>query len=78
MDAPERGALMLVRLIGVLFVIASILELGLYWAKCSIPKHPVPVEAIPCTLRLIPAAIGFVILIKARAISEWISNTLDL
>ena len=78
MDAPERGALMLVRLIGVLFVVASILELGLYWAKCSIPKHPVPVEAIPCALKLIPAAMGLVILIKAKAIAEWISNTLDI
>jgi hypothetical protein len=77
MDAPERGALMLVRLVGGLFVVASILELGLYWAKCSVPKHPVPVEMIPCALRLLPAAIGLLILIKARAIAEWISNLLD-
>ena len=77
MDAPERGALTLVRLIGVVFVFASIFELGLYWAKCANPRHPLPVEAIPCALKLIPAAIGLVILIKAKAIAEWISNILD-
>jgi hypothetical protein len=78
MDAPERGALMLVRLIGVLFVVASILELGLYWAKCAFAKPPLPVETIPCALRLIPAAIGFVILVKAKALAEWIADRLDL
>jgi hypothetical protein len=77
MDAPERGALMLVRLIGALFVVASILELGLYWAECAFAKPPVPVEKIPCVLKLIPAAIGLVILIKAKALAEWISNILD-
>ena len=77
MDAPERGALMLVRLIGGLFVVATILELGFYWAKCTAAKPAVPVEAVPCVLRLIPAWIGFVILLKARAIAEWISNILD-
>jgi hypothetical protein len=78
MDAPERGALMLVRLIGVLFVVASILELGLYWAECSFAKPPVPVEKIPCILKLIPAAIGLVVLVKAKAIAEWLSDKFDL
>jgi hypothetical protein len=59
-------------------LVASILELGLYWAKCSIPKHHVPVEAIPCALKLIPAAVGLVILIKARSFAEWLSDQLDL
>ena len=77
MDAPERGGLTLVRLIGVMLVVASILELGLYWAKCSIPEHKVPVEPIPVVLRLIPAVLGTVVLIKARALAEWISNILD-
>jgi len=77
MDAPERGALMLVRLIGVLLVVASILELGLYWAKCAFVKPPVPVEVIPCLLRLIPAAMGLLVLIKAKTLAEWLSNLLD-
>ena len=68
---------MLVRLIGVMLFVATILELGLYWAKCSIPEHKEPVELIPVLLRLIPAVLGVVVLIKARAIAEWISNILD-
>jgi hypothetical protein len=78
MEAPPRGALTLVRLIGVLSVVMSMLELGLDWAKCSVPDHRVPVQTVPVLLRLIPAAIGLVILIWARAIAEWISNILDL
>jgi hypothetical protein len=78
MDAPERGALMLVRLIGGLLIVASILELGLYWAKCWNPNHRVPVEAVPVLFRLIPAVFGFVVLIKAKAIAEWLANLLDL
>ena len=77
MDSSERGALTLVRLIGALFILWTILEIGLYLAKCWNPKHPEPVEAIPVLLRVIPAAIGTVVLIKARAVAEWISNLLD-
>lgn len=77
MDAPERGALMLVRLIGVTLVVWTIFDLGLYWAKCANPKHPVPVEVIPVILKLIPSVIGTVVLIKARALAEWVSNMLD-
>jgi uncharacterized metal-binding protein len=77
MDAPQRGALTLVRLIGVLLVIATLFELGLYWAECSIPKHPVPMQPLPIVLRLIPALLGFVVLLKAHALAEWISNILE-
>ena len=77
MDAPERGALTLVRLVGVMLVVATILELGLYWAECSMPRHRVPMQLIPILWRLLPAGLGFVVLIKARAIADWISNILD-
>jgi hypothetical protein len=78
MEAPNRGALMLVWLIGASFVLGTILALGLYWARCAFAKPlPVPVEVLPCVWRLIPAAIGFAILIKARAIAAWISDMLE-
>lgn len=76
MEAPERGALNLVRIIGVVFVVATILELGLYWAECT--KHKLPINTLSVVGRLVPALIGFVVLFKARAIAEWISETLDL
>jgi hypothetical protein len=78
MDAPQRGALTLVRLIAGVLIVWSLLELGLYWAECSNPRHPLPMHAVPVLLKLIPALLGVVVLIKARAIAEWISNTLDL
>ena len=77
MDAPERGALTLVRVIGAMLVVASILELGLYFAECHAPKHPQPVAPLPVLARLIWAAVGLVILIRARAIAAWIANFLD-
>lgn len=68
---------MLVRLMGCLLVVASLLEIGLYVAKCYNPKHPAPVEIMPCLSSAIPAGLGFVILIAAKPIAEWISNLLD-
>ena len=69
---------MLVRLIGVMLMVGTILELGLYWAKCSMPSHRVPVEVIPVLLRLIPAVLGTIVLAKARALADWLVDLLDL
>ena len=69
---------MFVRLVGVLFVVATILDLGLYWAKCAFAKPPLPVETVPVLLKLVPAVIGLVILIKARSLAQWLSDKLDL
>ncbi len=69
---------MLVRLIGGLFIVFSILELGLYWAECSVPSHPLPMQGFALLWRLALAVLGAAVLIRARAIAKWISNTLDL
>lgn len=78
METPARGALTLVRLVSVLFIVATILELGLYWAECRYAKPPLPVHVGPVFVRLIPSLIGFAGLIKARAIASWVSEKLDL
>ena len=78
MDSPERGALTLVRLIGVLTIVLSLLELGLYLANCYVPRHPVPVRPLAVVLYLVPAVLGVVVLIQARALAEWLSDFLDL
>ena len=79
MEAPERGALNLVRIFGVMLVVATIFDLGLYWAGCWFHKpHPLKVELVPCLWKLIPALLGFIVLFKARAIAEWLSDRLDL
>jgi len=77
MEPSERGALSLVRLIAVLLIVVTVLDLGLYWTKCSLSKPQLPVEVLPCLSKLIPAVLGFVGLICARRIAEWISNQLD-
>ena len=68
---------MLARLIGALFLLWTIFEIGLYLANCLNPKHRQPVEVLPIGLRSIPAVIGVGILVKARALAEWISNILE-
>lgn len=66
---------MLVRFIAVALMCASLVELTLYWV---IAKHNnTPAEIFPCILKSIPAVVGVVMLIKAKAIAEWISNKLD-
>lgn len=78
MDASERGTLTLVRLLGVLFIVATILEVGLYLAQCLVPKPPLPVHVGPILVRSIPLLIGVAILIKARTLASWVTEKLDL
>ena len=79
METPPHGALNLIRIIGVMLVVATLLELGFYWAACAYHKpQPLPIEKISVTLRLIPALLGFVVLLKARALASWVNELLDL
>ena len=66
---------MLVRFIAVSLIGVSMVELALYWVLSS--SHHTPVETFPCILKSIPAVLGLVVLIKAKAVAEWISNKLD-
>jgi hypothetical protein len=75
MDAPDRGALMLVRFTGVSLICVTLVELTLYWVIAQ--HNHTPVSILTCILKSIPAAVGVVMLIKAKAIAEWISNKLD-
>ena len=75
MDAPDRGALMLVRFIAVALIGVAVVEVALYWVVAS-SRHE-PVEILPCILKSVPAVVGLVVLIKARAIAEWISDKMD-
>jgi hypothetical protein len=75
MDAPERGALMLVRFIAAALISWTFVDLALY---CFIAQHNhTALKIFPCILKSIPAVLGIVILIKAKAVAEWISNKMD-
>lgn len=75
MDAPDRGALMLVRFIALSLIGVAIVEVVLYWVVSS--SHNEPLQIFACILKSIPALIGVVMLIKAKALAEWISDKLD-
>jgi hypothetical protein len=75
MDEPERGALMFVRFTAVALIGLSVLELGLYGGECYV--HHQPVRILHGVILFVPFLLGVVVLAKARAVAEWISNKFD-
>ncbi|HEX3889736.1 MAG TPA: hypothetical protein VHX90_02705 [Verrucomicrobiae bacterium] len=75
MDAPERGALMLIRVVAAALIGWAIVDIALYLVIC---RHKnIPVQTFNCILKSIPAALGIVVLIKSKALAQWISDKLD-
>jgi hypothetical protein len=72
MDAPQRGALMLVRFVAATLICLSLLEESLYWIESVARHHPVGIFHF--ALLAVPLALGIVILIKASAIAGWVSD----
>jgi hypothetical protein len=75
MDAPERGALMLVRFVGLALMGWALAEFALYFVVAR--QKGLPIEVLPCVIKSLPFIAGIVVLIKAQALAEWISNLLD-
>ena len=75
MEAPERGALMLVRFVAATLIGWTMVDLALYWVIAQ--HNHTRMEIFPCILKSIPAVLGIVMLIKARVLAEWISDKLD-
>jgi hypothetical protein len=75
MDAPSRGALMFVRFTAAGLVGLSVLQLGLYVAECL--AHQQPIQALHGLLLFLPFVLGVVVLIRSRAIAEWLANKFD-
>ncbi|MBW8863610.1 MAG: hypothetical protein JF609_01560 [Verrucomicrobia bacterium] len=76
MEAPQRGALMLVRFVAAALIGWAVIELSLYIVICR--HKAVPVEVMQCVVKAIPLILGTVILVKDQAIAEWVSDKLDL
>lgn len=84
MDSSERGALGLVRLIALCIIVIGLLDGGIYFTQYLMPyagmEHPAPDQHLPpinivrVIMDLIPVVAGIVMLIKARAIAEWLSD----
>jgi ABC-type uncharacterized transport system permease subunit len=75
MDAPTRGALMFVRFTAAALIGMSLLELGLYAGQCYV--HHQPVQVLHGLFLFLPFVLGIVVLVRARAVADWISNKFD-
>jgi len=66
---------MLVRFIAAALIGWAVVDVALYVA---ISQHTSkPVQIFPCILKSIPAVLGIIILIRAKALAQWISDKLD-
>ena len=75
MDAPERGALMLVRFIALSLLGWTVVELGLYWVISS--SHHTTLKIFPCLMKSIPLVLGIVMLVRAKSLAAWVSDKLE-
>ena len=66
---------MLIRFIAVSLMGVTLVNLALYWVVAQ--HNHTEMTLLSCALKSIPAIIGVVCMIKARALAEWISNKLD-
>ena len=66
---------MFVRFVAAIFMGMSVVELSLYWAEYKFRQ--MPVDFFFSALWVILFLAGVVILIKARAVANWISDKLD-
>jgi hypothetical protein len=77
MESSQRGALSLVRLVAACLIVIGLLDVGLYLTKCFAPNHRVPVNYLIVVLDFIPGLAGIVVLIKAKAIAEWLADMIE-
>ncbi|HEY3930786.1 MAG TPA: hypothetical protein VGM58_00275 [Verrucomicrobiae bacterium] len=75
MDAPERGALMLVRFIAIALIGWALVDFVLYWLVSQ--HNDTPMKIFPCIVKSIPALLGIAALIKSKALAQWVSDKLD-
>ena len=66
---------MLVRFIGISLLAVTLVNLALYWVVAQ--HNHTGMTIFPCLLKSIPAVIGVILLVKARAVAEWISDKMD-
>jgi hypothetical protein len=77
MESSQRGALSLVRLVAACLIVVGLLDVGLYLTKCFAPGRHVPVNYLIVFLDFIPGLAGIIVLIKSKAIAEWLSDMIE-
>jgi hypothetical protein len=76
MEAPERGALMLVRFVAAALIGWTAVELALYYALSA--HNHTPMKISLCAVKTVPLILGIAVLIKSKSLAEWLSDMLDL
>jgi len=66
---------MLVRFVGIAIIGVSLLMAGLYVADNLV--HHVAVGKVHCALLTVPLVLGIAVLVRSRAVAEWLSEKLD-
>lgn len=66
---------MLVRFVAAALIGWAVADVALYWVVCR--HNDRPVETLDLFLRSLPLIAGVGLLVKARALAEWISSLLD-
>lgn len=87
MESSQRGALSLVRLVAIGIILIGLLDGGLYLTQYVMPyfqrhqhlqnQHPEPLNILRLALDSLPLIIGIVILIKAKAVAEWVEDLIQ-
>ena len=87
MESSERGALGLVRLVAICIIVVGLLDGGMYFTQYLMPYaatgHPSPKQHLPplnilrIALDSIPIITGIAMLVKAKAIAEWVQDWID-
>jgi hypothetical protein len=86
MESEKRGALGLVRLVAGCVILVGLLDAGIYFTQYLMPyasqhhaanQHLPPLDISRIILDSIPIIAGLVMLVKAKAIAEWVSDWLD-
>ena len=85
MESSQRGALGLVRLIALCIIVIGLLDGGMYVTQYLAhnygPGHRAQQHAPVNILRLafdsLPIVAGIVMLIKAKAIAEWLADLIE-
>jgi hypothetical protein len=75
MDEPPRGALILVYFSAAAMLTVGALDLVLYLVEQH--QHHLSPGMVHSVFLSLPIVLGLVILVRAKAIAEWISNKFD-
>jgi hypothetical protein len=86
MESSERGALGIVWVVAACCILLGLLDAGIYFTQYLMPyatqhhdakQHLPPINILRIILDSIPVIAGIVILIKARAIADWLSDLIQ-